>query len=161
MAAGARLDETEMRAWRALLQASTLLVERLDRELQADHGLSLSEYEVLVLLQQAPRHRRRMSELAGDALLTRSRLTHTVDRLERAGLVRREACETDRRGSFAVLTRDGYRMLARASRTHLAGVRRRFLEPLAPGQVAVLADALGRVAAELRTEVSPGSATTS
>lgn len=161
MAAPVRFDETELRAWRGLLQVSTLLLDGLDRDLQADHGLSMPEYEVLVLLQQAPRHRRRMSELADDALLTRSRLTHTVDRLERAGLVRREPCETDRRGSFAVLTRDGYRMLARASRTHLADIRARLFDPLGADQVAALAEVMEVVAAGLRAEVSRGSATTS
>ena len=159
MAATRWLDDTEMRAWLALLQVHGVLFDQLDRELQRDHDLSAAEYEVLVNLEQADAHRLRMSDLADQALVTRSRLTHTVDRLEREGLVRREACPTDRRGSFAVLTRAGFKRLARAAPSHLESVRARLFDRLDPAQVAALADALEVVAAGLREPSAPDPAT--
>jgi len=158
MAATRWLDDTEMRAWLALLQVNGVLFDQLDRELQRDHDLSAAEYEVLVNLERSEGHRLRMSDLADEALVTRSRLTHTVDRLEREGLVRREACPTDRRGSFAVLTRAGYKRLAQAAPSHLAGVRARLFDRLDPAQVAALADALEVVAAGLREPSAPAPA---
>lgn len=158
MAATRWLDDTEMRAWLALLQVHGVLFDQLDRELQRDHDLSAAEYEVLVNLERSDGHRLRMSELADQALVTRSRLTHTVDRLEREGLVRREACPTDRRGSFAVLTRAGYKRLAQAAPSHLAGVRQRVFDRLDAEQVAALADALEVVAAGLREPSAPAPA---
>lgn len=158
MAATRWLDDTEMRAWLALLQVHGVLFDQLDRELQRDHDLSAAEYEVLVNLERAEGHRLRMSDLADQALVTRSRLTHTVDRLEREGLVRREACPTDRRGSFAVLSRAGYKRLAQASPTHLEGVRARLFDRLDATQVSALACALEAVAAGLREPSSPAPA---
>jgi DNA-binding MarR family transcriptional regulator len=158
MAATRWLDDTEMRAWLSLLQVHALLFDQLDRELQAHHGLSAAEYEVLVNLERSTEHRLRMSELADLALITRSRLTHTVDRLEREGLVEREACPTDRRGSFAVLTRTGYQRLAQAAPTHLEGVRSRLFDRLDPTQVAALADALEVIATDLASPVTSSRA---
>lgn len=111
-----------------MLRAHSALVKALDAELEAEHGLPLSSYEVLLHLADAPERRLRMAELADRALLSRSGMTRLVDRLERDGFLERDACDDDRRGSFAVLTDAGAGVLARARPTHLAGVRRRFLE---------------------------------
>lgn len=122
------LDEDEMEAWRLLLQTSVRLLDRLDADLQAAHGLSLADYEVLVHLAAVPEARLRMSELATRALASRSRLTHAVDRLAKRDLVQREQCEKDRRGWYAVLTPQGRRLLETAAPTHVSGVRRYVLE---------------------------------
>lgn len=143
------LDAEEMRVWRSLLQASARLLDRLDDELLAAHEVSLPDYEVLVHLSEAPQRRRRMSELADRALMSRSRLTYRINRLEAAGLVVREACEDDRRGWFAVLTPVGQKLLEKAAPAHVAGVRRHLLDHIDRGELAPVADVLGRVAAAL------------
>jgi DNA-binding MarR family transcriptional regulator len=139
------LDDEELRAWRGFLQATRLVTDRLDSDLRAEHGRSLPDYEVLLLLSQADDHRLRMSELADRALVTRSRLTHTVDRLERNGLVRRRPVEDDGRGAYAELTRRGVSALRAMAPTHLAGIREGFLDHLSPGEIATLAAAFARM----------------
>ena len=104
-----------------------MLLERLDAELQETGGIPLSHYEAMAQLSAAPGLRLRMRDLAERALVSRSRLTHTVDRLERAGLVSRQRCPTDRRGTYAVLTRAGRRTLVRAAPGYVAGVQRHFV----------------------------------
>src|SRR6478735_5955696 len=89
--------------WRAYIAATTPLHEKLSRELQAAHGLTIGDYEILVRLSESPGRGLRMSLLASHTLASRSRLSHQVDRLEKAGLVERQACESDRRGANAVL----------------------------------------------------------
>src|SRR6266436_1240643 len=118
----------ELEAWVGLLQTHRRLVHELDSELEQAHGLTLAEYEVLLHLAQAPDQRLRMSELAQAVLLTRSGLTRLVDRLERRGLVERARCPSDLRGLHAVLTEEGLECLREAAPTHLAGVRRLFLD---------------------------------
>jgi DNA-binding MarR family transcriptional regulator len=120
------LTADEQVAWRLLLRVAVGLPDRLEAELQAAHGLSLSEYEVLAHLSSYPDRRLRMRDLAGSALLSKSRLSHTVDRLEGRGLVRRRRCEHDRRGAFAELTAEGFTYLEAAAPTHVTGVRRHF-----------------------------------
>src|SRR3954470_24406892 len=127
---GGRLDETELGAWRGFLRAHAARVRALDAELQAEHGLSLSSYEVLLLLSMAPMRRQRMSELANATLITLGGVTRLVDRLERDGLGRRERCPSDARGIHAVLTDAGYERLRSAAPTHRSGIRRRFLTHL-------------------------------
>jgi DNA-binding MarR family transcriptional regulator len=121
------LDGDELAAWRGMLRVHAALTGALDAELTERHGLSLSSYEVLLFLADAPGERLRMSELADSALLSRSGLTRLVDRLARQGLLRRERCKDDARGSFAVLTAEGRSLFDEARHTHLAGVRRHFL----------------------------------
>ena len=118
------LDEHQQRAWRAFLVGTTLLMDRLDRELRERHKMSLSEYEILVRLSEAPDHRLRMAMLADSLSHSRSRVTHTVGRMEATGLVSRDACVADGRGVEAVLTQRGKAALAAAAPTHVAGVRR-------------------------------------
>ena len=123
-----RLSSRELGAWRGLLRAHAGLIRDLDMELEAAHGLPLSSYEVLVHLESAPSQRMRMCDLADAALLSRSGLTRLIDRLARDGLVSRCCCDSDARGSFAVLTEAGRERLQEARATHLEGVRRGFVE---------------------------------
>jgi DNA-binding MarR family transcriptional regulator len=122
------LAPEELGAWRGLLRVHSALVKALDAELLAAHALPLTSYEVLINLQAAPGHRRRMAELADGVLLSRSGMTRLVDRLERDGLLERDACTDDGRGTYAVLTAKGAALLDEARRTHLDGIRERFLQ---------------------------------
>lgn len=124
------LNTVELGAWRGLLRVHADLVRELDAELELEHGLPLSSYEVLLHLHDAPGRRLRMNELAHSVLLTVSGITRVVDRLVRDGLVARERCETDRRGLNAVLTDAGVEAFLAARCTHLRGIRERFLSRL-------------------------------
>lgn len=126
-ATGTRLDHEELAAWRGMLRVHSDMTRVLDAELTHRHGLPLSSYEVLLFLADSPDGRMRMSELADSVLLSRSGLTRLVDRLERDGLLEREQCEEDARGYFAAITDRGRALFTEARRTHLAGVRERFL----------------------------------
>ncbi|MBQ0897662.1 MarR family transcriptional regulator [Micromonospora purpureochromogenes] len=129
------LDPDEQRTWRAFLTASRALMDTLDRELQRDAGMPHAYYEILVRLSEAPRRQLRMSELADLTGSSRSRLSHAAARLEAAGWLRREDCPTDRRGQVAVLTDDGFAVLAAAAPGHVEGVRRHLFDALSPAQV--------------------------
>ncbi|MDH6460249.1 DNA-binding MarR family transcriptional regulator [Micromonospora sp. A200] len=129
------LDPDEQRTWRAFLTASRALMDTLDRELQRDAGMPHAYYEILVRLSEAPRRQLRMSELADLTGSSRSRLSHAAARLEAAGWLRREDCPTDRRGQIAVLTDDGFAVLAAAAPGHVEGVRRHLFDALSPAQV--------------------------
>lgn len=133
------LTPAELGAWRGLLRVHSALVKALDAELLAEHELPLTSYEVLINLQAAPDRRRRMAELADGVLLSRSGMTRLVDRLERDGLLERDACASDGRGTFAVLTAKGEELLAQARRTHLDGVRERFLRHFGEDELEQLA----------------------
>ena len=122
-----RLDQDELAAWRGMLRVHADMTRVLDAELSHRHGLPLTSYEVLLFLADSPNGRMRMSELADSVLLSRSGLTRLVDRLERDGLLEREQCEDDARGYFAAITDRGRAVFNEARRTHLAGVRERFL----------------------------------
>lgn len=140
-AADGDLDCTELAAWGGLLRAHASLVRALDDEMQSEHGISLTQYEVLLLLTRSETGALRMNELADGALLSLSGLSRLVDRLVSLGLVERAQCPTDRRGAFAVITPAGRKRFAAARPTHLDGVRRRFIEPLPPESVATMAAA--------------------
>jgi DNA-binding MarR family transcriptional regulator len=124
------LDEEQQRSWRAYLVGTTLLMDRLDRDLRDQHNLSMPEYEILVRLSEAENHRMRMAVLADSVSHSRSRVTHTIARLQKAGLVERLSCASDGRGVEAVITDKGYAALEAAAPTHVAGVRE-FLVDLA------------------------------
>jgi DNA-binding MarR family transcriptional regulator len=126
-ATGNRLDRDELAAWRGMLRVHSDMTRVLDAELTHRHGLPLTSYEVLLFLADSPDGRMRMSELADSVLLSRSGLTRLVDRLEREGLLERKRCEEDARGYFAGITDRGRALFTEARRTHLAGVRERFL----------------------------------
>jgi DNA-binding MarR family transcriptional regulator len=136
--------------WRAYIAATALLDEKLSRELQAAHGLTQADYEILVRLSEAPGHRLRMSQLAAHTLASRSRLSHQVDRLEKSGLVERQACESDRRGANAVLTEHGWDVLVAAAPTHVDGVRRHLVDLLTDDEFAAMGKALAIVAHHLQ-----------
>ena len=136
---GGRLGATELAAWRGFLRVHGALIRELDADLSAADDLPLRSYEVLLLLEDAPQRRLRMSDLSRSALLSPSGVTRLVDRLERDGLVERERCPEDGRGYNAVLTAAGADRVARARTTHLAGVRRLFLDKLDDGDLPRLA----------------------
>src|SRR3954447_2859892 len=144
------LEPHELGAWRGMLRVHSALVKALDAELLAAHELPLTSYEVLINLQAAPNRRRRMAELGDGVLLSRSGMTRLVDRLERDGLLERDPCTDDGRGTYAVLTGKGEALLLRARRTHLDGVRERFLCHFEADEL--------RTLAELWDRVLPGSA---
>ncbi len=139
------LTTEELGAWRGLLRVHSALVKALDAELLAQHALPLTSYEVLINLQAAPGRRRRMAELADGVLLSRSGMTRLVDRLERDGLLERDACTSDGRGTFAVLTDKGEELLSQARRTHLDDVRERFLQHFSEDELEMLAGLWNRV----------------
>lgn len=118
------LSAPEQSAWRAWLDASRLLNAELNRDLLEGNGLSIADYEILVQLSESPERRMRMSELAERTLASRSRLSHQIDRMEKAGFVTREACKQDARGLWAVLTEAGYEKIVAAAPDHVESVRR-------------------------------------
>ncbi|MDP9861984.1 MULTISPECIES: MarR family winged helix-turn-helix transcriptional regulator [Streptosporangium] len=128
------LNSLEQRAWRAHLAAHKLLEHRLDRDLQT-FGLSVNDYEILVNLSEHPEHRMRMSDLADATIQSRSRLSHQISRMETAGLVARETCADDRRGTFAVLTEHGWATIQKVAPHHVASVRRHFIDLLTDDQL--------------------------
>jgi DNA-binding MarR family transcriptional regulator len=141
----APLTPRELAAWRGMLQVHARVTSRLDAEMRTAHGISVSAYEVLMFLADAPGQRMRMSEIADGALLSRSGCTRLVDRLARAGYVQRSAADDDGRGLFAQLTEAGQRQAQAARATHLAGVRRHFLDRLEATDEIALGDIWRRV----------------
>jgi DNA-binding MarR family transcriptional regulator len=143
------LNAAEMKAWRRYIIASRRLLEALDDDLAA-HDISMSDYEVLAQLSEAPDRRMRMSELADVAMISRSRLSHRIKVMEKAGWVKREACPIDKRGYFAVMTPKGWKAIVAAAPDHVASVRERFLDALDKGDQKVLADIFERVATRIK-----------
>src|SRR6266511_3673165 len=127
-----RPDAARLAAWRALMEAHAAVTDLLERELEQERGLPLSKFEVLL-------------KLAQSVLLSKSGLSRLVDRMEEAGLVRRERCPSDRRGAYAVLTDEGRALLRRAAPVHLRGIEEHFARHLADDEVQVLAEVLGKV----------------
>jgi len=134
------LSADEQRAWRNYLEATKVLMDALDRQLQRDAGMPHAYYEILVRLSEAEDRSLRMSELADSTLSSRSRLSHAVARLEERGWVVREDCLTDRRGQIARLTDAGFAVLAAAAPGHVAAVRRLMVDALSPKQLAAVAE---------------------
>jgi DNA-binding MarR family transcriptional regulator len=135
------LDDDQQRSWRGFVLGSTLLMEQLDQDLRRDFRLSLPEYEILVRLSEAPDHRMRMAQLADSVCHSRSRVTHTVKRLEAEDLVVRELCADDGRGVEARLTDKGMKLLEDAAHVHVTGVRHNLVDLVSDDDFA----ALGRV----------------
>lgn len=136
----AGLTDAEMAAWHGLLRAHSALVRELDAQMHDAHGLSLTQYEVLLLLTRSDDGAMRMTDLADGALLSLSGLSRLVDRLTDMGLVERAECPTDRRGAFACITPVGRERFAKARGTHLEGVRRLFIDRLPDGSAAMLGE---------------------
>jgi DNA-binding MarR family transcriptional regulator len=129
------LSADEQRAWRAYLEATRLLFDALDRQLQRDSDMPHTYYEILVRLSEEPNRQMRMSELADRSRSSRSRLSHAVARLEERGWVERVDCSTDRRGHNARLTEVGFAALVAAAPGHVASVRAHLIDRLTPEQV--------------------------
>ncbi|MGH3921606.1 MAG: MarR family winged helix-turn-helix transcriptional regulator [Pseudonocardiaceae bacterium] len=143
------LDDGEQRSWRAYLQMHGQLTARLNRQLQADSGLSLADYEVLVHLSEAPETRLRPFELQRGVQWEQSRLSHHLTRMQHRGLIRREGCTDDGRGAFIVLTDHGRRAIEAAAPGHVDAVRRLFLDGLTPEQITLLGQLSTQVLARL------------
>jgi DNA-binding MarR family transcriptional regulator len=135
------LTESQQHAWRAFVLGSTLLMDQLDQELRREFRISLTEYEILVRLSERPHRVMRMAQLAAAVCHSRSRVTHTITRMEKAGLVAREDCLEDGRGVQARMTDAGYDLLERAAPLHVKGVRNHLLDRCSEEDFA----ALGRV----------------
>lgn len=150
MTRGEWLDEEQQRAWRAWLEGSALLDDALARDL-LDIGMTFSEYDILVQLSEQSSRSLRMSDLAGLVLHSRSRLTHTVSRMEARGLVRREPCEEDRRGVRCTLTDEGMAALVDAAPHHVGSVRTHLVDVLSREEFL----ALGRAMATVRDRLRP------
>ena len=147
------LNPMEMAAWRRYIVASRRLLEALDADL-AEHELSVPDYEILAQLSDAPDRRMRMSELADVAMLSRSRLSHRMKVMEKAGWVAREQCSDDKRGYFAVMTEKGWRAIVAAAPDHVESVRARFIDHLSKSDQAVLAQIFERVSEPLRKDLN-------
>jgi DNA-binding MarR family transcriptional regulator len=140
-----RLDGTALEAWRGYLTSHAAILRVLDAELVAEHGLTTRDYEVLLFLAQAEGRHLPMSALAERTMLTRSGITRLVDGLVGSGMIERHACLADARVSYAQLTDVGYETLRRASRSHVAGVRRLFVERFSEDELKTLAELLSRL----------------
>ncbi|MPY56257.1 MarR family winged helix-turn-helix transcriptional regulator [Streptomyces spongiae] len=134
------LDAEEQRAWLAYVDFSTLLADYLNRQLRRDAGMTHADYGLLSHLSSVPDGALCMSELAHRLKITRSRLTHAVNRLREAGLVDRREDPADGRGQLAVLTDEGRAVLERAAPGHVEAVRRAVFDALTPEQVRQLAE---------------------
>ncbi|MEV0849166.1 MarR family transcriptional regulator [Streptomyces sp. NPDC049954] len=145
------LSDAEQCAWRTHLEVNRLLTYQLEKDLQP-FGLTINDYEILVNLSEAEEHRVRMSDLAAATLQSKSRLSHQITRMEKAGLVRRENCESDRRGLFAVLTAPGLETMRKVAPHHVDSVRRNFIDQLSPEELGTLRGFLAPIAARLREE---------
>jgi DNA-binding MarR family transcriptional regulator len=143
------LTDDQQWAWRGLVHMTSRLDARLNRELQRASGLSLADYDVLVLLSEAPDGRLRVFELAEDLQWEQSRLSHHLARMQRRGLVAREECTTDRRGAFVVWTDAGRDAIEKAAPAHVATVRQLVFGGLAQEQVAMLESTVNQVLSRL------------
>jgi DNA-binding MarR family transcriptional regulator len=138
------LTDQEFEAWKAFLRAHSAVLRVLDAELEAEQGVPLTYFDVLIQLSRAG-GRLRMSDLADAVLLSRSGITRLVDRMGRDGLVRREPCPTDRRALYAVLTPEGEKALQNALPVHLRGIAEHFARHLSEREAKTLSAALGRL----------------
>ena len=145
------LTAGEQRAWRLHLDVNRLLMHQLERDLQP-FGLTMNDYEILVNLSESDDRRMRMSDLASATLQSKSRLSHQITRMEKAGLVRREHCESDKRGLYAVLTQEGWETMLSVAPHHVDSVRRHFIDRMSPEDLDHLRETLRPVAEKLRAE---------
>jgi DNA-binding MarR family transcriptional regulator len=153
------LDEEQQQHWRAWIAANSLLTDAFSRDLQESHGLTLADYEILVRLSESGSpgadesgRRMRMSELAEATLSSRSRLSHQIDRMERAGYVERVPCTDDKRGFFAALTPKGWDTLVAAAPSHVDSVRARIVDVLTPEEFIALGTASQKLLDKLSSE---------
>ncbi len=143
------LEEDQQRSWRALVMGTTLLMDRLDADLRASFKISLTEYEILVRLSEQPDHQMRMAQLADAMCHSRSRVTHTVQRMQRAGLLERIDSPEDGRGVLARMTDRGGAILERAAHVHVTGVRANLVDLASAEDFAALGRVMNAVADHL------------
>jgi DNA-binding MarR family transcriptional regulator len=149
-ARGARwLDADQQTSWRAFAVGVTLLLDRLDADLQREFDLSLTEYEILVRLSERPGRSMRMAQLADALAHSRSRVTHTVARMQNAGLVERAQSPEDGRGIICTLTDRGYDLLVEAAPVHVNGVRDYLVDLASRDDFAALGRVMNTVADRL------------
>lgn len=149
------LTNDEQDLWRRWLRISALLPVALNRDLQADAGLSFSDFEVLVRLTEEPAARLRVTELARGLQWERSRVSHHVARMQQRGLVTREDCADDRRGAFVVVTEQGRAAMERAAPGHVESVRRQFFDVLDAREVTELSRMTEKLLGALEPEAGP------
>jgi DNA-binding MarR family transcriptional regulator len=147
------LTEDEQRAWRGLLRMTSQLNARMNRQLQDDYGISLADYDVLVVLSEAPQGQRRVFEIADELAWEQSRVSHQLARMQRRGLVARRECPSDARGAFAVLTEAGRAAIERAAPAHVEMVRQLVFDGLSRDQLAALTAVSARVLDRLQAIV--------
>ena len=145
------LNPREMKAWRSYIIASRRLLDALDLDL-ASHDLSMADYEVLALLSEAPERRMRMTELADLAMVSKSRLSHRMKVMEKLGWVKRQACDSDKRGSWAVMTDKGWKAIVKAAPDHVSSVRNRLIDHLTVKDQEDLSKIFERIQARLRSQ---------
>ena len=143
------LNADQQRAWRALVMGQQLFFDRLDDDLQREFGISLTEYEVLVRLSEREGRRMRMAQLADAMAHSRSRVTHTVKRLEAAGLVARCKAADDGRGIVCQLTDKGFSLLETMAPTHVCGVRDNLVDLITDEEMETLGRVWNKVADNL------------
>ena len=143
------LDQEQQRSWRALLLGMTLLMDRLDDELREQFRLSMTEYEILVRLSESEGRSLRMAHLADALAHSRSRVTHTIARMEAAGYVRRTPAPDDGRGIVATMTDAGWELLEQAAHVHVEGVRRHLVDLVDDDDFAALGRVMNAVADHL------------
>ena len=139
-----RPEPDRLAVWRAFLEAHAAITKTLEAELERERDMPLAWYDVLLQLHEAD-GRLRMSELANRLLTHRSSLTRLIDRMESAGLVAREGCPSDGRGSMAVLTREGREAMRRAAPVHLRGIQEHFAGYLTDSDVVAMHRALAKL----------------
>jgi MarR family 2-MHQ and catechol resistance regulon transcriptional repressor len=131
--------------WACLLRGHAAVRRSVTARLEAAHGLTVNDYEALLLLSRAENNYMRRVDLAMGLQLTASGVTRLLDGLEEQGLVRKAACSTDARVTYAVLTNAGHRKLEQASAAHVSAIKALFEERYTPGELAVLAELLARL----------------
>ena len=140
------IRETEqMGAWESVIRTVGSLLKTFEQELQTAEGLPLAWYDVLIQLSEAPEGQLRMQALADTVILSRSGLTRLIDRMESAGLVRREPCEEDRRGYYAILTGQGRQVFEQAKPFHEKGIHEHFTRHLDESDLQAIAAAFAKV----------------
>lgn len=139
------LSSEEQTAWRAFITAATMLTRQFNADMLATHDLSMDDYAILAMLSEAPDDRLRFGELAEVLRVPKAHITYRFRRLEGQGLVRREACPTDARGAYAVLTREGRHRIEEAAPTHVESVRQHLLDHITPEQLRTIGEAMTAV----------------
>lgn len=157
MTAGRRSPQA-LAVWERFLEAHSAISHELEHDLAEKHGLTLSDYDVLVQLQLGPRRGLRPVELSRAVLLTRSGMTRLVAGLEEAGLVERQECPEDRRGSYVRITAAGRTALRRASRTHLSRVHELFTSRFGEEDLETLSVLLDQLPRPERPSLAPALA---